>query len=287
MFGEKDTLARFLGENRVLIVADQNVVLHGNGLGTRIGAYVTEHKLKLAASPVVISGGERIKMDGFIGVTRVVEAIYAAEMGPEDVVLALGGGAFLDAVGWAVAQVRDAVKFIRVPTTPAAMLGIALADTAALNTAEMKDAFIVSSVPTAVLLDPSLASTVLDGVWRAGISEVVRLVADRRPEMLDELAPLAEAYQNRDIAALAELTKRMLEIRREEEPSELGLQAASELEPKSGWKLPYGYAVAIGTIIELEEPLRGKVHAILKSAGAMDGARHSKHILPPELADFW
>ena len=60
-----DTLRKVTGsdEPRVLIVADMNVVQRIEGLGSKIGRYVQEHGIRLAGSPVVIAGGEKVKAD--------------------------------------------------------------------------------------------------------------------------------------------------------------------------------------------------------------------------------
>lgn len=287
VFGDNDTLAKILGEHRFIIVSDHNVVLHVDSIGKRIGAYVQNFGLQLAGAPVVLSGGERIKMDEFRSAMRILDALYAAELGEGDMILALGGGTILDAAGWVAAQYPAEIGVVRVPTTPSAIFGTAFAESAALNSTRVKDALVVPSTPTAVLIDPKLATTVLDGVWRAGISDLVRLVAAFEPDSLDKIAEKVDSYTNRDVETLSEYAETALSIHKKHGYTALGLDSSAPYEPRSNWKLPHGYAVAIGTIIDLEEPLRTSAHTILKAAGAMDGARHSKHILPPELGDFW
>ena len=296
VFGESPVLAGIVQDRKVLLVADNNVVQHVSGLGMRIGAYVHAHGITLAGTPIVMAGGERIKTDNLQSAMRVVTAALESELGPEDFILALGGGALLDVAGWAAAQVRGGVRLIRVPTTPAAMMDAAFADTAALGTPTVKDALRVPSVPAAVLVDLSFAKTVLDGVWRAGLGEAVRLAADRDPKFLPKLVAHAEAYCRRDPAVLAEIVKRTVEVRQKKGGTELGLATAAALQPKSDWKLPHGYAVAIGILVDLYEGVQAGTRdvkllevckEILGKGGALDGARHSKHILPPSLADFW
>ena len=77
--------------------------------------------------------------------------------------------------------------------------------------------------------------------------------------------------------------------------TDLGLAVAASLEPKSAWKLPHGYAVAIGILADISAAIKAGdpreddlalCRDILDRCGALDGLRHSRHILPPELADF-
>lgn len=295
-FGESTVLADIVKGRKVLLVADNNVVQHSEGLGTRIGAYVRAHGIELAGAPVVMAGGERIKTDNLQSAMRVVTAALEAKLGPDDFILALGGGTLLDVAGWAASQTKGGIRLVRMPTTPAAVMDAAFAETAALNVPNEKDALVVPSVPSAVVIDLSFSNTVLDGVWRGGLSEAVRLAVDKDAKSLKKIAALAEAYQRRDATAFAEIAQQMVALRRKKGATDLGLVTAAGLEPKSDWKLPHGYAVAIGILVDLYTGVKegtrteqelAACREVLAVCGALDGARHSKHILPPELADFW
>ena len=195
-FGESPVLAETLkkasgSENpRVLIVADLNVVQRTEGLGAKIGRYVQAHGICLAGSPVVMAGGEKVKADNLQSALNVVSAILSAKLGRNDIVLALGGGTVLDVAGYAAAQARGGVKIVRMPTSPAAMMDAAFADYAAVDSASVKDALRVPSVPAAVVIDFSFAASVLDGVWRGGVAEAVRLAVASDATLLKKLKKL-------------------------------------------------------------------------------------------------
>lgn len=296
LFGESPRLAELVAGHKVLLVADSNIVQHAVGLGKKIGTYVMNHGIELVGAPVVIGGGERIKMDNFKSASQVVSAAIQGGLEEDDFIVALGGGTVLDVAGWASAQVFGGVNLIRIPTTPAAVLGGAFAEEAALNLPNVKDAFVVPCEPKAVLVDVALSNTVLDGVWRAGISEAVSFLYDTDFEALKETLPLAEAYARRELSALSTIAKSVLDRIGEAGIGTCGRELAAELEPKSAWKLPHGYALAIGVLVDCYKAVKAGerkdedlqlVRSILEKSGALDGARHSKHILPPELADFW
>ena len=124
---ENDDLAKTLRtatgieHPKVLLVADMNVVHHTEGLGTKIGRYIQEHGIELAASPVVISGSEKAKGDNLQSAMRVASAAIEARVGVNDVMLVLGGGSMIDIAGWAASQVRGGMRLVRMPTTVAAM----------------------------------------------------------------------------------------------------------------------------------------------------------------------
>lgn len=294
LFGESTVLADFVKGRKILLVTDLNVVQRTDGLGTKIGSYVRRHGLELVGAPVVMAGGERVKMDNFQSVSRVIDAALTAGLTQEDYIIALGGGTILDVTGWAAAQLKGGVGLIRMPTTPAAMLGCAFATTAALNTQKVKDALVVDSTPKAVIFDIAFAATVLDGVWRAGLSEAVRLAAAYDIKLLTKIIPLAEAFQKREIKALSEIIELSLPLRKKKGYTEYALAPAAKLEPQSGWKLPHGYAVAIGILMEMtrevtEGTKKEKDLEVCRQAlalcGALDGARHSRHL--PGVAQFF
>ena len=294
MFGTSPVLADVLKKvsgsesPKVLIVADMNVVQRTEGLGSKIGRYVQEHGIQLAASPVVMAGGEKIKADNLQSALKIVSAILSAKLGRNDIVLAIGGGTILDVAGYAAAQVRGGVRIVRVPTTPAAMMDAAFAEYAAVDSATVKDALRVPSVPSAVIVDVGFAATVLDGVWRGGIGEAVRLAVARDSAFLKRLMKRASDYQARDMSALAEIVKDVQAVRAKKGATSVGLWSALRLESMSGYKLPHGYAVSIGLCIDLgyaaekgslKADDRNSVVDALRACGAMDGIAHSRHLL--------
>ncbi|MBQ0032945.1 MAG: iron-containing alcohol dehydrogenase [bacterium] len=293
-FGESDVLANTLrkvtgsDEPKVLIVADMNVVQRIEGLGTKIGHYVQEHGIRLAGSPVVIAGGEKIKADNLQSALKIVSEMLQAKIGCNDVVLAIGGGTLLDVAGYAAAQVRGGVKLVRMPTTPAAMMSAAYADYAAVDSATVKDALRVPSVPAAVVIDTTFATSVLDGVWRGGIGEAVRLAVAADAALLKKVEAAAEGYRNRDMSAFAEIVGAVHAVRAKKGGTQFAQWAALRLESMSGYKLPHGYSVPIGLCIDLgyavEKGLlkakdRDRVVGLLRSCGALDGLLHSGHLV--------
>ena len=259
---------------KVALVADVNVVQRTEGLGLKIGKYFKEHGITLAASPVVISGGEKIKADGFQSATLVATSLIDARIGANDVVIALGGGTVLDVAGYAAAQVRGGLKLLRMPTTPAAMLDAAFADTAAVDGVAVKDALSVRCEPAAVVIDPSFTKTVLDGVWCAAL--------------MKRLAKRAEAIKTRDFDAMRDTISDCVKSRGGASFAPFAQWCAARLESMSGYKLPHGYAVAIAICIDcayavkkglMDEDDQELVCRALADCGALDGLSHSHYLL--------
>jgi len=294
LFGDSPVLARVLKEvsgaesPRIVLVADINVVQRTEGLGTKIGRYVNAHGITLAGNPVVLGGGEKIKSDSLQSAFQVISAILEANLSCSDCVVAMGGGAVLDVAGYAAAQVRGGVNIVRIPTTPAAMIDAAFADYAAINSRNVKDALRVRSVPSAVLIDLSFAATVLDGVWRGGVSEAVRLALVADASLFKKLAKLLPEYGNRSAEALSEIVRGAVATRMRKGGVDFAQWCAVRLEAMSGYKLPHGYAVSIGICMDmayavekgyLKEKDRDLVVELLRGCGALDGLPHSRHLL--------
>ena len=262
-----DTLRAVAGTSpaRVALVADANVVQRTEGLGLRIGKYFKTHGITLAASPVVVSGGEKIKADGLQSASLVATSLVDARIGANDAVIALGGGTVLDLAGYAAAQTRGGIKVIRMPTTPAAMIDAAFADAAAVNSAAVKDAFSVRCEPAAVLIDPTFARTVLDGVWCAGFGEAVRYAAVCDAALMKRLAKCAERIKARDFDAMRDTV-------------------ADCVKSRGGEAFPVAIAICIDCAYAVKKGLMKEddqelVCRALADCGALDGLPHSHYLI--------
>ena len=273
---------------RVMLVADGNVVQRTEGLGSRIGRYMQSNGIELAGAPVVLGGGEKVKSDNLQSAMTAAMAALDAKIGCNDVMLAIGGGTVLDVAGYAAAQVRGGVKLVRMPTTVAAMVDAAFAETACLDTPNVKDALRIASRPAAVVIDVGFADTVLDGVWRGGIGEMVRYAAVNDGPLMKKLVKAAEALKNRDKAVMAELVTSCVEGRVKKGESGFALWSAARLEAMSGYKLPHGYAVPMAICIDcayavekklMKEDDQETVCRVLAECGALDGLAHSRHLM--------
>ena len=276
------------GAPRVALVADANVVQRTEGLGRKIGKYFQDHGITLAASPVIVSGGEKAKADNFQSALVVASALLDAKIGVNDVVVALGGGSVLDVAGYAATQVRGGLRVLRMPTTPAAMFDAAFAPYAALDSSAVKDAFRIRCEPAAVIVDTLFAKTVLDGVWRAGFGEAVRYAAVHDGPLMKRLAKRAAVIRERDYEAMRDSVAECVASRMGEASAPFALWCATRLEAMSGYKLPHGYAVAIAICVEcayavkkglMKEADQELVCRALADCGALDSLAHSHHLL--------
>src|SRR5947207_1497541 len=100
----------------LLCVIDDGVVAHHAALMGEIEAYCRTHQLRLVCAPLVIPGGEQAKTES-TNVALLQEVIHRSGLCRHSYVLAIGGGAVLDMVGYAAAMAHRGVRLLRVPTT--------------------------------------------------------------------------------------------------------------------------------------------------------------------------
>lgn len=286
---------------RVFLVADGNVVSRTEGLGSKIGRYLQANSITLAGQPAVVSAGEKAKMDDFFAFRKTLAAAIGANVGVNDVLIAIGGGSLFDVAGLVAAQVGGGMKYIKIPTTVPAMIDAAFADRALFNLGNIKDAFGVYYPANAVIIDTSFAPTVLDGVWRAGFAEILRIGVATDSKLVTKVISSIEAIKSRSEESLEDLITSAIKLRVKSGPINLGLWCAEKLESMSAYKLPHGYAVAIGTAISMRyAALRGHISSedaeivvsTLGAIGALDSLEHSQHLIAQaqrvvEGLDFW
>ncbi len=295
VFGDADETTAAILKNaaqdehpRVFVVADANVVQRTDGLGSRIGRYFKANALELAAPPFIAPGGEKTKNDGFQSALALANAMTAAHPGAHDAVIALGGGATLDLAGFAAATQRCRLPLVRIPTTAIAMVDGAFANTARIDAAGVKDALATPSHACAAIVDPSFLATVIPGVWKGGISELVRHAAVRDAALMRELAGAAAELREHGAAALRDLVCGAVRSRAAKGGSDFAEWCALRLQEISSFKVPHGYAVAIAIALEttyacarglVKEADKALICQTLADCGALDGLTHNHHIL--------
>jgi 3-dehydroquinate synthase len=177
---------------------------------------------------------------------------------------------------------------VRVPTTVAAMVDAAFAEKASLDGFAIKDALSVPSRAAGVVVDPRFADTVLDGVWRGGFGEIMRLALVSGAALTKKLAANVDAIRARDTETTDALIAAAVELRLKKGGTPFALWSALRFQTLSGFKLPHGYAVPMGICLDcayaaekgyLPRETCSWVRGTLEACGALDGLAHSQHLL--------
>lgn len=249
---------------KVIVVVDRGVERAHPTLVDAIGAYCLEHRdaMVLSVPVLVVPGGEPIKNDRR-HVERILDAINTAGLCRHSYLVAVGGGAVLDAAGFAAATAHRGIRLIRVPTTVLAQDDSAVGVKNGVNAFGKKNYLGTFAPPFAVINDVSFLSTLSDRDWRGGATEAVKAALIRDPEFFDLLEACAPALLARDVTAMAQVIRRsaMLHLRHiatggdpfeqgSSRPLDFGHWAAHKLEQMTNHRLGHGEAVGIGIALD-------------------------------------
>ena len=250
--------------HRALVFVDDGVLAARPGLAAAVEAYAAAHAgaMVLAAPPIPVAGGERVKSDPR-HFAALQDAIHAHRIDRHSYVIALGGGAVLDAVGFAAATAHRGVRHVRVPTTTLSQNDSGVGVKNAVNLHGVKNYAGAFAPPWAVLNDFDLLRALPGRERRAGIAEAVKvaLIRDRAffewldasTRALAAFEPEAEEWMIRRCAEL-----HMRQIARGGDPFEMGSArpldfghwAAHKLEALTAHAVSHGEAVAIGVALD-------------------------------------
>jgi 3-dehydroquinate synthase len=252
------------GPHRLGAVVDAGLAAADPGLIDRLTAYLTAHAAvaELAAPPLVVPGGERAKAD-FSVLERVWELTLQARLCRQSFVLAIGGGAVLDAVGFAAATPHRGVRLIRMPSTVLAQNDAGVGVKNGVNAFGRKNYLGAFAVPYAVINDHDLLATLPVREARAGLAEAVKVGLVRDAAFFVRLVELAPRLAVLESEAVAEAVRRCAELHLDHiagggDPFELGSArpldfghwAAHALEEATGGELRHGEAVAVGVALD-------------------------------------
>jgi 3-dehydroquinate synthase len=265
-----DTLADALGPaagrpHRVLAFVDEGVRDAWPDLGPRLRAYAEAHagRIDLAGEAVAVPGGEAAKNDAGLYL-RCAEAIDAAGICRHSYVLAAGGGAVLDVVGFAAATVHRGVRLLRLPTTTLSQADGGVGVKNGINLRGKKNLLGAFSPPWAVINDERFLQTLSDRDHRAGFSEVVKVALLKDPDLFQRTARAATQIAARDGRVARPLLRRSAELHlqhiagggdpfelQSSRPLDFGHWSAHKLEVLSGFQVRHGEAVAVGMALDV------------------------------------
>lgn len=245
--------------HRFVVCIDSEVARACPGLGAEIERYVAAHSgaLELLAPPLIVPGGEPCKNDPSV-VPSLLEDFAELHLDRHAAVVCVGGGAVLDAVGYAAALVHRGVRLVRVPTTVLAQADGGVGVKNGVNAFGAKNFLGTFAPPYAVVNSARWFDHLPRRDIRAGLAEAVKVACIRDPQFFAWL----EANAARVTLPGAELeyaVKRGAElhlehIRTSGDPFELGSArpldfghwSAHKLEILSRHDLRHGEAVSIG-----------------------------------------
>lgn len=248
---------------RVFFVLDSGVVTHHPELISQIKVYIAAHssQLALVGEPLVVAGGEACKNNPE-AYQQVVEATNSFGIDRHSYLVALGGGAVLDMVGFAAAISHRGIRLVRIPTTVLSQNDSAVGVKNSINAFGKKNYLGTFTPPFAVLNDFTFLESLEDRDWRSGISEAVKVALIKDLDFFEWLEKEAAALARREMEPMKTHIIRSAQHHMthiagadpfefgSSRPLDFGHWAAHKLEKLSDFRIRHGEAVAIGIALD-------------------------------------
>lgn len=250
---------------KILIFIDDKVIATQPCLYKKILSYAKTNNdvINLCHDPFVIEGGEAAK-----NYTQLLDKIYqpinSHGICRHSYILAIGGGALLDMVGYAAATAHRGIRLIRIPSTTLAQADSGVGVKNGINYFNKKNFLGTFSPPYAILNDFNFLKTLDYRDWLAGIAEAVKVSLIKDDIFFQFIRTNTHALsQQRNLELMSQLIYRcaelhMLHIANAGDPFEFGSSrpldfghwAAHKLEQLTQYRLRHGEAVAIGIALD-------------------------------------
>ena len=276
LHGDNATLSTVLADSsdrRAIAFIDAEVHAAHPALGDRLANYLGERTRMGERVPdlkrvEIVAGGETAKNS--LGVCeQVLTATDRHGIDRKSFVIAIGGGAVLDAVGLGATLAHRGVRLVRMPTTTLAMDDAAMGVKNGINQFGKKNFVGTFAPPWAVVADECFLPTLTDQHFHAGFSEAVKIACLRDPALFDQIERDAPAIVARDLAVAMPVIMRSAKLHldhitqsgdpfelNEARPLDFGHWAAHKLESMSNYTIPHGEAVSIGIALDCEYAVR-------------------------------
>ncbi len=162
------------------VVTDTNVAkVHLSSLERSLGA------AGIRTASFTVPPGEGSK--DFATLQRILDAILAAKIERNDLVIALGGGVVGDLAGFAAAVALRGIDVVQIPTTLLAQVDSSIGGKTGINTVQGKNLVGAFHQPCLVLADTGTLDTLPPRQFRSGYAEVAKVRAPGRCDLLRRL----------------------------------------------------------------------------------------------------
>lgn len=251
-------------QSRAMVVLDSEVSRLTPGLSERISRYfdALTAQLKFVAPPFIVRGGEICKHD-----SQEVEQIHVIverqRLCRHSFIIAIGGGAVLDAAGYAAATAHRGVRLVRVPTTVLAQNDAGVGVKNGINAFGRKNFVGTFAPPFAVINDALFLKTLDSRDLRGGIAEAVKVALIRDRPFFDFLVRERSALARFAPEQMEQMIFRCAKIHLQHigqagdpfeygssRPLDFGHWNAHKLEELTHGEMRHGEAVAIGIALD-------------------------------------
>jgi len=263
-----------MGTRRMLLAIEEALVSRNPQLPAAVAGYLAATGIPFSVS--VLPGGEKAKENDAV-VKELYRTIESEKLCRQSCVAAIGGGAFLDVVGFASATMHRGIPHLRFPSTLLAQADAGVGVKNGINFAGKKNLVGTFAPPCAVINDLDLLATLDIRDLRAGLIEAVKVALIRDPVFFEWIESSADQLREGDPVKIATLARRCAALhvqhiatggdpfeRGSRRPLDFGHWAAHKLEQISGFQLRHGEAVAVGIALDYSAMTGTLSHADLE-----------------------
>lgn len=288
---------------KILPVIDSEVLKHQPALLSAISAYFQYFSLETLPA-IQVEGGEACKNSPQC-IDDIYQAVETHAIDRHSYILVIGGGAVVDAVGYAAATAHRGIRLIRFPSTVLGQNDAGVGVKNAINYHKRKNYLGTFVPPHAVINDFDLLSSLSIRDKRAGIAEAIKVALIKDNVFFNELYSARHSLAKFEATAMENMIIKGAKWHLHHiatsgdafeygsaRPLDFGHWSAHKLEELSNNQLRHGEAVAIGIAIDsiysykagfLAEEAMWKILTLLTDLG-FELAHQSLNILDVEQA---
>lgn len=250
--------------HKVFCIIDSGVLAEHPFLPAQIEGYAAANKdiIQLCGPPLTVEGGENCKNKPEI-IDTIMQCVQKYHLCRHSFILTIGGGAVLDAVGYAAAVAHRGLRLIRMPTTVLGQNDAGIGVKNSLNVFGRKNFIGTFAPPFAVINDSAFLDTLPPRELRAGMAEAVKVALIKDSSFFNSLYEQRFELASFSLQPMEEMIHRcaalhMNHIGAGGDPFELGSArpldfghwSAHKLEEITGGLLNHGEAVSIGMALD-------------------------------------
>jgi 3-dehydroquinate synthase len=247
---------------KILFIVDDGVVANHPQLLDQINDYFKKYDpIEMIKDILIIPGGEQSKNDTRY-FDRIIDAVNLHGIDRHSYIVAIGGGAVLDVVGYAAAVSHRGVRHVRIPTTVLSQNDSGVGVKNGINYFGKKNFLGTFCPPVAVFNDDTFLTTLSDRDWRSGIAEAIKVALIKDADFFSWLEKNSDRLVARNSEAMNYLIKRCAELhlkhiaggdpfeKGSSRPLDFGHWSAHKIEQLSGFGILHGEAVAMGIALD-------------------------------------
>jgi len=249
---------------KIIVFIDFNVEISDPGLTQKICKYFDQYssRIELCTSPVILPGGEGIK-NSWDYVHEVSEKISDFRLDRHSFVMAIGGGAVLDLVGFAAAIAHRGLRLVRVPTTTLSQNDGGVGVKTGINDHGQKNFSGLYAPPFAVINDFLFLKTLPFEHFIGGVAEAYKVAMIKDKSFFNFLVKNADKLKTRDQEAIEKTVYQCALIHIDHiencgdpfefgsaRPLDFGHWSAHKIESLSDYSIGHGQAVSIGIALD-------------------------------------